>query len=496
MSARRKRAEASVPTGEPDGEVIAEAQVAAWQGGIGDETGAIAAEELGVGLTQTEEPDDGLSMAEAGGDYEDTPLFPDDVAVSVDVTTPQFGAASPASGPLAAPTGKRGAPPAIVYTPAERIAALPAPQYDLSDADLPFWLALNQAKGIGPARFKLLYEAFGDARTAWAATVADWQAAGLDARTALALEQQRRHINPDAEVERLVRLRVGVVRLVDDSYPRLLREVSAPPPVLYVRGVLRPEDDLAIGVVGTRRVSAYGRQVTEQLATGLASQGVTIVSGLARGVDTVAHNAALAAGGRTIAVQGCGPDLVYPPENAKLAARIVEEWGGAIITEYAPGVQPEAGNFPARNRIISGLSRAVLVTEAPGDSGALITARFAGEQGRDVMAVPGNVTNRGSAGANRLIQDGAKLVMEVADVLAELNPHMAPQQRELRELLPADDVEAKLVTLLRAAGDAQHIDDLCRASGLPTAQVSGALVMLELKGLARLVGPMTYAPGH
>ena len=493
MSTRRKRAEASVPAGAPYGEVVAEAQAVAWQDGLGDETGAAAAEELGANLTTSEEPGDGLSVAEANGDYEDTPLFPNDEVV----TTPQLGAASPASGPLAATGGRRNAaPPAIVYTPVERIAALPAPQYDLSDPDLPFWLAFNRAKGIGPARFKLLYEAFGDARTAWAATVADWQAAGLDARTTLALEQQRHKINPDAEVERLIRLRVGVVRLVDDAYPRLLREVAAPPPVLYVRGVLRPEDDLAIGVVGTRRVSAYGRQVTEQLATGLASQGVTIVSGLARGVDTEAHNAALAAGGRTIAVQGCGPDLVYPPENAKLAARIVEEWGGAIITEYAPGVQPEAGNFPARNRIISGLSRAVLVTEAPIDSGALITARFAGEQGRDVMAVPGNITNRGSAGANRLIQDGAKLVMEVADVLAELNPHMAPQQRELRELLPADDVEAKLVTLLRAAGDAQHIDDLCRASGLPTAQVSGALVMLELKGLARLVGPMTYAPGH
>jgi len=438
---------------------------------------------------------DGLAVAEASGDYADTPMFPDESAPA-DATA---GAADPLSGPgdaRATGAGAWSAPPAISYTPAERIGDLPAPEYDLSDPDLPYWLAFNRVKGIGPARFKLLYEAFGDARAAWTARVADWQAAGLDARTSLALDQQRRHITPAAEVERLVRLRVGAVRLVDASYPRLLREAPAPPPVLYVRGTLRPEDDLAIAVVGTRRVSAYGRQVTEQLVTGLASQGVTIVSGLARGVDTVAHTAALAAGGRTIAVQGCGPDLVYPPENAKLAARIVSEWGGAIITEYAPGVQPDAGNFPARNRIISGLSRAVLVTEAPGDSGALITARFAGEQGRDVMAVPGNITNRGSAGANRLIQDGAKLVMEVADILLELNPYLAPQQRELRELAPTDDVEAKLVGLLRTAGDAQHVDDLCRASGLPVAQVSGALVMLELKGMARLVGPMTYAPGH
>lgn len=496
MSARRKPTAAETPpvaTGASGASDAPEPRASAGPDALGYQTGATSAEELGDDPTVDATSEGALTVAEAGDGYENTPLFPADP----DVTTRQFGTASPASGPLApARGGYSGPPPAIVYTPTERVDSLPPPEYDFSDPDLPFWLAFNRVKGIGPARFKLLYEAFGDARTAWEATIADWQAAGLDARTALALEQQRGRITPDAEVERLVRLRVGVVRLVDDIYPRLLREVSAPPPVLYVRGVLRAEDDLAIGVVGTRRVSPYGRQVTEQLVTGLASQGVTIVSGLARGVDTVAHHAALAAGGRTIAVQGCGPDLVYPPENAKLAARIVEEWGGAIITEYAPGVQPEAGNFPARNRIISGLSRAVLVTEAPVDSGALITARFAGEQGRDVMAVPGAITSRGSAGANRLIQDGAKLVMEVADVLMELNPHMAPQQRELRELLPADDVEAQLVTLLRATGDAQHIDDLCRASGLPVAQISGALVMLELKGLARLVGPMTYAPGH
>ncbi len=483
MPSRRKRTPADAPLQASD---AAEPQVVEWREVFGDDDNGPFSDEASEG--------DELGVAEASGDYADTPLFPD--ATDTNVSGAATGAPNSSPDSRASVGGARAAPPAITYTPTERVNTLPPPVYDLSDPDLPFWLAFNRVKGIGPARFKLLYEAFGDARTAWAASMADWQEAGLDTRTAQALEQQRRRITPDAEVERLVRLRVGVVRLVDADYPRLLREAPAPPPVLYVRGALRVEDDLAIAVVGTRRVSAYGRQITEQLVTGLASQGVTIVSGLARGVDTVAHNAALAAGGRTIAVQGCGPDLVYPPENAKLAARIVEEWGGAIITEYAPGVQPEAGNFPARNRIISGVSRAVLVTEAPADSGALITARFAGEQGRDVMAVPGNVTSRSSAGANRLIQDGAKLVMEVADVLLELNPHMAPQQRELRELLPTDEVEAKLVTLLREAGDAQHIDDLCRASGLPTAQVSGALVMLELKGLARLVGPMTYAPGH
>ncbi|MBF6589289.1 MAG: DNA-protecting protein DprA [Ktedonobacterales bacterium] len=378
-------------------------------------------------------------------------------------------------------------PRAVAYTAPEEA---PTPTSGLDDPELAYWLAFNRAKGIGPARFRLLLEAFGSAEAAWAGDVRAWQAAGLDARTAAALEQQRRRIVPEAEVERLMRLRVGVVCLRDASYPRLLREIALPPPVLYVRGALAPDDDWAVAIVGTRRASAYGRQVTERLARELAEQRITIVSGLARGIDTVAHTATLDAGGRTIGVLGCGPDLVYPPENAKLAGRMLEQ--GAIVTEFAPGTQPEAGNFPARNRLISGLALGVLVTEAPDDSGALITTRFAAEQGRDVFAVPGNIYNRVSAGANRLIQDGARLVMDVRDVLEGLNLHLAPQQMELRELLPENDTEARLLAALGATGEPRHIDELCRASGLPVAEVSGTLVMMELKGQVRLMGPMTY----
>lgn len=395
-----------------------------------------------------------------------------------------------ASAPLeiAEPPGARwDGPRAVPYVPSEVVRE--TGQAD-DDPDLPFWLALHRVKGIGPARFNLLLEAFGTAEAVWQAKSADWQAAGLDVRTAAAFEVQRKSIVPDAELERLRRLRVTALRMTDDGYPRLLREVSLPPPILYVRGTLAPADDIALAIVGTRRVTAYGRQVTERLAAELVAQGLSIVSGLARGVDTHAHAAALAAGGRTIAVLGCGPDLVYPPENAKLAARIIES--GAIVTEFAPGTQPEAGNFPARNRIISGLSLGVLVIEAPHDSGALITARFAGEQGRDVFAVPGNITSRASAGANRLIQDGAKLVLAVDDVLGELNLGMVPQQLELRELLPENETEASLLAQLDAAGEPCHIDELCRATGLPIAAVSGTLVMMELKGLVRLAGPMTY----
>jgi DNA processing protein len=360
-----------------------------------------------------------------------------------------------------------------------------------SDPDLPYWLAFNRVKGIGPARFALLLGAFGSARAAWEAGAAAWRAAGLDERTTAALARQHARITPAAELERLARLRVTALTLTNPTYPTLLREIALPPPVLYLRGQLSPADDWSIAIVGTRRASAYGRQMTERLAGELAAQQITIVSGLARGIDTYAHTAALEAGGRTIAVLGCGPDLVYPPENARLAARIIES--GAILTEFAPGTQPEAGNFPARNRLISGLSLAVLVTEAPAESGALITTRFAAEQGRDVLAVPGNATARGSYGANKLIQDGARLVLETADVLAELNLHLVPQQLELRAALPENDTEARLLDLLAASGDPLHADELCRASGLPIAEVSGTLVMLELKGLVRQLAPMTYA---
>src|SRR5690242_9657021 len=382
--------------------------------------------------------------------------------------------------------GKSGIPPAIAYQ-----SAATAPETALDDPDLPYWLALNRVRGIGPARFRLLLEGFGSARGVWKAGPADWQAAGLDARSVAALAQQRERIEPEAEVERLVRLHIGALRTIDPAYPRLLQEIPLPPPVLYVRGGLAPQDEWALAIVGTRRASPYGRQMTERLAGELARQNITIVSGLARGIDTVAHLAALEAGGRTLAVLGCGPDLVYPPENAKLAARIVE--CGALVTEFPPGTQPEAGNFPARNRLISGLSLGVLVTEAPETSGALITTRFAAEQGRDVFAVPGNITNRGSIGANRLIQDGAKLVLEANDVLSELNLHMVPQQQEMRELLPENATEAAILAHLGAAGEPQHIDAICRATGLGAAAVSGTLVMMELKGLVLLVGPMTYA---
>jgi DNA processing protein len=367
---------------------------------------------------------------------------------------------------------------------------------DYSDPDLPYWLALNRVRGIGPARFRVLLDTFGSAQAAWDGDPADWLAAGLDGRTVAGFTEQRRCIEPHAEVEQLIKLRVQALRVVDPTYPRLLTEIALPPPVLYVRGRLLSRDNLAVAIVGTRRVTTYGRQVTDQISRELAEQGITIVSGLARGIDTCAHSAALAAGGRTIAVLGCGPDIVYPPENARLLERLIED--GAAVTPFAPGTPPEARNFPARNSLISGLSLGVVVTEAPLQSGALITARYAGEQGRDVFAVPAGIYNKCSLGALQLIQDGAKLVMGVEDILSELNLQMLPQSAATPTVSPEytetrdNTAEGHLLALLGAGEAAQHIDDLCHASGIPIETVSAALAVLELKGQVKLVGPMTY----
>ncbi|MBU1879469.1 MAG: DNA-processing protein DprA, partial [Chloroflexi bacterium] len=294
----------------------------------------------------------------------------------------------------------------------------------------------------------------------------------------------------EREIELCAQKKIGFLLYSDPDYPALLREIHGAPPVLYVRGELLPRDEWALAVVGTRRVTAYGREVTSRLAGELARCGVTVVSGLARGVDTVAHRAALDAGGRTIAVLGSGLDVVYPAENRKLAQQIAEQ--GALVSDYSLGTRPEAGNFPARNRIISGLALGTLVTEAGAGSGALITADYALDQGREVFAVPGSILSRGSAGTNdRIQQGGAKLVASVPDILEELNLTMIADHQEAREVLPANETEAALLAQL--AAEPVHIDQLARGAALPVAEVSAALTMMELKGLVRHAGGMQYA---
>jgi DNA processing protein len=275
----------------------------------------------------------------------------------------------------------------------------------------------------------------------------------------------------------------------DPDYPSRLKEIYDYPPVIYIRGSLLPEDEWCLAVVGTRRATVYGKQVTEEIVTDLARSRITIVSGLAKGIDSVAHRAALEAGGRSIAIFACGLDTVYPGENAELARRIMQQ--GALISEYPLGIRPRADNFPRRNRIMSGLSLGVLVVEAGEESGAIITANLALEQNREVFAIPGSILSPASQGTNHLIQEGAKLVRSYTDILEELNLMAVAQQLEMKEMIPPSDTEALLLKQLGA--EPSHIDEVCRLSGLPISTVSSTLAIMELKGMVKQVGAMNYS---
>ena len=354
--------------------------------------------------------------------------------------------------------------------------------------DIPFWVALSFVRGIGAVRFRLLLETFGSAREAWEAPQAALAATRLPASVLRNLLALRAELDVQRVWNDIQAQGIQVLTWEDAAYPERLQSIPQPPPVLYLRGALSPDDSWAVAVVGTRRVTRYGRQVAEEIATGLARHGVTLVSGLARGVDGVAHRAAMQAGGRTLAVLGCGVDHIYPPEHRALAADIIDR--GALISDYPPGTPPDAANFPARNRLISGLSLATIVVEAGETSGALITARFAAEQGRDVFAVPGGIYAPLSKGTNRLLKQGAHPLLCVEDVLEALDLSQVQEYRQARLALPENPLERALLEHLRA--EPLHVDELRALVNQPIAQVSAALTMMELKGLVRQVGAMHY----
>ncbi len=361
----------------------------------------------------------------------------------------------------------------------------------LSPDALACWIALSRVSGIGPVTFRALLNYFeDDVEAAWKAGRTDLTRAGINRPAVEKLLSLRATLNPQAELERLEKLRMKVLTWRDKLYPPLLREIDDAPPVLYLYGKLTTADRFALAVVGTRNSSTYGQQVTQRMVTDLARGDVTIVSGLALGIDTIAHTAALDAGGRTVAVLACGLDITYPPDNRKLAHRIVESGQGVLISEYPPGMRPDSNNFPARNRIISGLSLGVLVVEAPERSGALITAGFALKHGREVFAIPGSILSSRSTGVNRLIQDGAHSVMSVKDIIETLNLFTIPHQIEMQAILPDNAEEKKLLELL--SHDPLHIDDLIRESDIPTNDVISVLTMMELKGMIKQVGSMQY----
>lgn len=358
--------------------------------------------------------------------------------------------------------------------------------------EIKYWVGFTKTPGIGKARLTALKEHFGVLADAWKAPKSELVKAGLDDKTAENVINFRRDFSLDNELKLLDKYKIRVLTIESAEYPALLKEIDDCPAILYVRGNLRDVDETCVAVVGTRRVTGYGRQITEDLVADLAANNITIVSGLAKGIDTVAHRSALDSNGRTIAVFASGLDIVYPPENLKLARDIIEH--GALVSEYALGTKPKAENFPRRNRILSGLSKGVLVVESGESGGALITAAFALEHNREVFAVPGSVFSAMSKGPNKLIQQGAKLVRNCEDILDELNLAETTRQLPMCNLTSLDEEEAVILKCI--TGEPAHIDEICRHTGLVASTVVSKLAIMELNGVVRQLGGMSYSAAN
>jgi len=350
----------------------------------------------------------------------------------------------------------------------------------------PFWYAFSAVPGIGPARFSALVQRFGDARRAWEADPRGWEQV-LDRRSVEALCAARHVVRPEKLTRLLAESGVAALTWEDEGYPPLLRQIALPPFVLYVVGDAALLARRAVAIVGTRSASQPGLRAARDIAGALAAQGLVVVSGLARGIDAAAHEAALASSGATVAVLGTGPDVAYPISNFVLQQRIAR--CGALVTEYPPQSTPEAGNFLARNRILSGLCLATVVVEAGEQSGALSTARHAADQGRDVLAVPGGIYSPQSVGSNRLLADGAGVCRGADDVLAALQLPLAGS----KEISPWPDDPIATALRARLADGPLHIDELARGTGLPAGEVARALSRLELSGHVEHVGQMSWA---
>jgi DNA processing protein len=356
------------------------------------------------------------------------------------------------------------------------------------------WLALTRIKGLGCISFKKLASHFADPTQSLSATAAELSAIeGIDRKAVDGLLAFTQWDEVEQEVQRAEEAGVKIIPFGSGIYPARLRSIADPPPCLYVKGEIRQQDDKAVAVIGTRSASHYGRRVARDLCRGLASLGFTVISGMARGIDGVAHDEALNAGGRTIAVLGSGVDRAYPPEHRKLYHRISEN--GAVISELPLGAPPLAFNFPARNRLISGLSAGVVVVEATEKSGSLITAAIALEQGREVFAVPGEVGSSRSRGGHRLIRQGAKLVENVDDILEEIAPQLVARDRQPAALrtLPVDAQPEthKIFDLLQERS--LHIDEVIEASGFSASRVSQILLELELQGFLKQLPGNRYS---
>jgi len=357
--------------------------------------------------------------------------------------------------------------------------------------DLKYWVALNNFNKFGPVRFKKLSKYFPDLESAFKASLSELIHSGIENNIAEEFMAVRPEIVPDKLMEKLNNEAIKVVIIDDQAYPKLLKQIYDPPPLLYYRGNLSQQDEFALAVVGSRKYSGYGQQVTEQIVKGLVKNNLTIVSGLALGIDSISHLAALSAKGRTIAVLGSGLDRqnIYPSQNRYLADKVVAS-GGVIFSEFPLGTLPLKHHFPQRNRLISGLSLATLIIEAGEKSGSLITAAHALEQNREVFAVPGNIYSPLSVGSNNLIKLGAKVAISADDIIEALNLVRVASFIESKTIMPESAEEEKILTILNH--EPRHIDELVRLTKLDTAIINSTLTIMEMKGMVKNLGGMQY----
>lgn len=352
-----------------------------------------------------------------------------------------------------------------------------------------YLLALHSINGLGPIRLKNILDYFKDPKLAWEAKESELLTLGIPKPTVELFLQTRKKLDPLSYAQQLQDSNISWVTVFDSNYPKLLSQIYDPPIILYFKGDVLPQEQ-SLAVVGTRKITGYGKVVTERFTRELVNAGFTIVSGLAKGVDTVAHRVTLENKGRTIAVLASGLNYIFPPENKMLAQKIVES-SGALVTEFPPDYPSLAGNFPSRNRIISGLSLATLVTEAASDSGSLITARLSIEQGRDVFAVPGPITSTLSKGPIDLIKQGAKAVYAVQDILDELGVQIKSSKSKVQNLAGLSEEEKQVLECLQ--DENFHIDEIGRKLNFPSAKISGLLLKMEIAGLIVNLGSGLYA---
>ena len=355
-----------------------------------------------------------------------------------------------------------------------------------------YYNAFNLIPRIGPLRFKKLCSYFNSLEEAWRASMDEFRKAGLEEKVIDIILEERNKINVEKEAEKLARENIGIVILSDENYPTLLKEIHQPPALLYVKGELK-KDEFTIAIVGPRKVSSYGRQVAEQFSRELSQAGMTTVSGMALGVDNLVHRECLKLNNRTIAVLGSGIDQnsIYPSTNKKTAETIIQR--GAVISEYPFGTPPLKQHFPARNRIISGMSLATLVIEASEKSGALITANFSLEQNREVFAVPGSIYSLNSVGTNNLIKMGAKMATNAQEILDELNLSSAAKFSKAKEVIPDNEQEEVILKKLLEAEEPIHIDKLSKLTDISVTEISSVLTLMEMKGKVKNIGGMRYA---